>query len=663
MEKAIIRLNTKNVIGEVHDHLYGANLEHIGQAIYGGVWAEMLRDRKFAGNDRMYTTASEGLHNTHPSRGVVAPWEAKNPHYDNVLFVHDNTTFYTGRQSQRITIRHTDGEAHGIQQGGLYLQDGKQYDVRIVLKGEGQAVEIQLGSEVWRLPSVSNEWQTYVHTFDMGSLLEDGIFSIMVTSGTLWVGCASVMPVDNIKGFRPDLIEALKDWSPTHLRWPGGNFVSAYHWQDGIGDRDKRPAYLDPAWWHWESNDMGTDEFIDLCRLIGCEPVLTINMGDGTVDEAQAWVEYCNSDKSTLYGKLRADNGYANPHNINVWFVGNEQFGNWQVGHVNAETYAQRYLEFASAMRQIDNALTLIGVGVPSNLYGHWNERVLQIAGDYMDQLSVHYYSIRTEKWDTPPSPEHLFLPKIAASYEVEQMLDSTLEIMDSHTNTPIPMAFDEWNTYYGAKSPDYLEDYNLADALYTGALLNACINRADRIKYSAIYHLTNAMACYIISPLYDWQPIGLGRGGAWVPVGINQTTNPPTVIKSPPTLVLELMTKYRGRLAIDCKVDCETFSSPAAGNLPAYDAIPTVDSSATLNPDSGQTFISIVNRSVDNPVEVTIEGPITPQSYTAYFVSGDTPVAINTFENRSSVSIEMRQNVSLPITIPKHSYVMLVSE
>lgn len=657
MQTATITLNPEHIIGDVHDHLYGANLEHIGQAIYGGIWAEMLRDRKFAGNDHMYTGASEGLININPNIGVVAPWQAKNPHYDNVLYVHDNTTFYTGRQSQRITIRQQDERLHGIEQGSLYLQAGQTYDLRIVLKGEGQAVEIQLGDETWTVSQVSDKWTTYEQTFTIKETQSKGEFSISILEGTLWVGCASLMPSDNIKGFRADVIDALKEWSPTHLRWPGGNFVSAYHWHDGIGDMDKRPTYLDPAWWQWESNDMGTDEFIELCRLIDTEPVLTINMGDGTVEEARAWVEYCNGDASTQYGAMRAQNGYTQPHSVNVWFVGNEQFGNWQVGHVDAQTYAHMYLEFASAMRSVDDALTLIGVGVPANLYSHWNEQVLQIASEEMDQLSVHYYSIRTEKWDTPPSPEHLFLPKIAASYEVAQMLDDTLAIMDEHASKSLPIAFDEWNTYYGAKSPDYIEDYNLADALYTGALMNACIQRADRIKYSAIYHLINAMGCYITSPLYEWQPVSLGRGGGWVAVSTGENPDEPTVIKSPPTLVLELMTQYRGKQAIGCVVDCGTFASPSAGNLPAFDAVPNVDASATIDESSGKIFLSIVNRSVESAVDITLVGLDNFTVEAVYIVAGDNPIALNTFDTPHHVKVEQQDDLSLPA----HSYAMAI--
>lgn len=661
MQTATITLKPDHIIGEVHDHLYGANLEHIGQGIYGGVWAEMLRDRKFAGNDRMYTDASEGLHNVHPSIGVVVPWKAKNPNYENVIYVHDNTTFYTGRQSQRITIHHVDGQAHGIQQAGLYLQAGHSYNIRIVLKSEGQSATLQLGDETWTLDTIADDWQTYHHTVTANSDFPNGEFSVTITEGSLWIGCASVMPADNIKGFRADVIEALKDWSPIHLRWPGGNFVSAYHWQDGIGDSDTRPAYLDPTWWHWESNDMGTDEFIELCRLVGAEPVLTTNMGNGTVEEARAWVEYCNGYASTHYGAMRAENGYAEPHNVNVWFVGNEQFGNWQVGHVDAETYAYAYLKFAESMRTVDDNLTLIGVGVPNNLYGHWNEQVLKIAGHAMDEFSVHYYSIRTEKWDTPPSPEHLYLPKIAASYEVAQMLDDTLVIMDTYSPKKLPIAFDEWNTFYGAKSPDYIEDYDLADAVYTGALMNACIQRADRIKFSAIYNLINVMGCYLASPLYEWQAVNLGRGGAWIPVGVGENPAKPAVVKMPATLVLELMTQYRGQHAIGCQVHCDTFASPSAGNLPAFDVVPTVDASATINQETGQIFLSVVNRSVESAVEIDLANSDGLHMRSVHTVAGDSPTITNTFDNPDAVTITVDDNPSDTFTIPPHSYVMVV--
>ncbi len=659
-EKATLTIQPDEIIGAVHDHLYGANLEHIGQGIYGSLWAEMLRDRKFAGNDRMYTAPSEGLHNVHPSIGIVAPWEAQNPDYEALRYVHDNTVFYTGRQSQRISIRIPDGQQRGIKQGSLYLQAERDYELRLVLKGEGQALAVRLGEENWRIDAVEGDWTTLRHTFRAAGENPKGELSMTISEGSLWIGCASLMPTDNVQGFRADVIDAMRDWSPTQLRWPGGNFVSAYDWRLGVGDRDLRPAYLDPAWWQWESNDVGTDEFIDLCRLIDAEPVLTANMGTGTAEEAAAWVEYCNGDASTEYGALRAQHGYAQPHDARVWFVGNEQYGNWQVGHCDPETYARRYLEFASAMRAVDDRLTLLGVGVPSNLYAHWNELVLGLAADEMDQYSIHYYSLRTEKLEVTPDREQMYLPKIAAWREVEQMLDATLAVMDRYGGGSLPVAFDEWNTYVGAKAPDFIEDYTLADALYTGGLMNACLQRADRIKYSAIYHLTNVMGSYVASPLYEWENVFLGRRGGWVALSTGEDPLAPAVIKMPATLVLELMTHNRGADAVRCAVDCGSFNSPAAGNMPAFDAVPLVSAAATYDAARKLLFVSVVNCAVDDSMRIELAGLDVAGPVEMDLVACDSPLTTNDFAEPQRVAIERRQACADDIDLPPHSFAML---
>ncbi len=659
-ETATITIHPDDIIGAAHDHLYGANLEHIGQGIYGSLWAEMLRDRKFAGNDRMYTAPSEGLHNVHPSIGIVVPWEAQNPDYEAVRYVHDNTVFYTGQQSQRISIRIADGQQRGIKQGSLYLQAERDYELRLALKGEGQALAVRLGEEDWRIDAVDGGWTTWRHTFRVAGENPKGQLSLTISEGSLWIGCASLMPTDNVGGFRADVIDALRDWSPTQLRWPGGNFVSAYDWRLGVGDRDLRPTYLDPAWWQWESNDVGTDEFIDLCRLIGAEPVLTANMGTGTAEEAAAWVEYCNGDAATEYGALRAEHGYAQPHDVRVWFVGNEQYGNWQVGHCDPETYARRYLEFARAMRAVDDRLTLLGVGVPANLYAHWNEQVLGLAADEMDQYSVHYYSLRTEKLEVTPDRELMYMPKIAAWHEVEQMLDATLAVMDRYGGGSLPVAFDEWNTYVGAKAPDYIEDYTLADALYTGGLMNACLQRADRIKYSAIYHLTNVMGSYVAAPLYEWEMVFLGRRGGWVALSTGENPHAPAVIKMPATLVLELMTHNRGADAVRCAVDCGSFDSPAAGNMPAFDAVPLVSAAATYDAARKLLFVSVVNCAVNDSMRIELAGLDVAGPVEMDLVAGEHPLTTNDFAEPQRVAIERRQASADDINLPPHSFAML---
>jgi alpha-N-arabinofuranosidase len=649
--KARIQLDTENIIGEIHDHLYGANLEHVGRSIYQGIWAEMLQARKFAEHDAMYVGVNEGLVHQNPNFGIASstplrptpdthehlPWQAVNPDYHKVLFVHDNTTFYTGKQSQRITIREADGLPHGIQQSYLFLQTGHQYDLRLVIKGEGQAVEIRLEDQVWKIDSAPSDWTTMEHVFVPTETTSNGTISITSEAkGNLWIGCVSLMDSNNIKGFRADVIESMKDWSPTFLRWPGGNFASAYHWMGGIGDRDKRPSYLDPAWWLWETNDVGLHEFIDLCRIMDCEPVLTNNIGTGTVEETVSWLEYCNGDQNTKYGKLRAENGSPESFNVKTWFVGNEQFGNWQVGHCDAETYGRQYLEYSRAMRKVDPNLLLLAVGVPTDLYGHWNELVLKMAATEMEELSVHYYSIRTEKRETPPTREELFSAKLGSGHDVKRMLDETWDVVKKHSDPPVPIAFDEWNTYMGGKPPDFFEDYDMADAIYTGVLMNACIQRCDWIKMSAIFNLTNVMGNYRITTQTVW--------------------------KTPTTLVLELLTNNRGKVGINCSIESPVFSTPEMGNQAAYDDVPTVDAAATFDQESGKVYLSITNSSVDSPAIISLDGISTTQDAQKFTVSGDHKMALNLEEDPEAVTIQnslWQQGTELEVA--PHSFTLVV--
>jgi len=664
--RATITLSSAQVIGGVQNHLYGANLEHFGQSVYGGHWAEMLQDRKFSGQDQMYIGLQEGLRHEYVGFGVVRPWIPINPNNKHVRFVHDNTIFFSGRQSQRITVERDDGESHGIEQRNLYLEKTRTYQIRLVLRGTVDVVTVSLGDQTWSIKNGSDTWTTYETNLIPENTNSDGALSIaFVGIGTLWIGAASVMPADNIKGHRQDVIDAILDWSPTFLRWPGGNFVSAYHWQDGIGCRDKRSTRLDPAFSLLEPNDVGTDEFIDLCRLLKAEPILTVNMGTGTPEEAAAWVEYCNGDDGTKHGRLRAINGYEEPHNVKTWFVGNELFGNWQVGHVDPETYARLYLDFARAMKRADADLRLIAVGVPIDLYGRWNEFVLKQCREEMDQLSLHYYSIRTEWMESPPIGGDIYMAKLACSYEVEQMLDETLDIIDKATGSnTLPIAFDEWNTYVDAKEPGFIGTYDLADGIYVGGMMNAFIRRCDRIHLSCIYNLINAMAPYRVTPTYRWkaQLNGGPEGTYWLGTAENPDAAPMTW-KMPQALVLELMTQHRGRVGISCIVDGPTFSTQATGTLPAYALVPLIDAAATHNPENGRSYVSLVNRALGDSVEITIEGVDRTEDTTIYLVSGDTPGVTNTADVPEAVVIKKTVwSVESPrFTVPPHSFAMVL--
>ncbi|MBO69158.1 MAG: hypothetical protein CL398_12725 [Acidiferrobacteraceae bacterium] len=661
-----ITLDVEKALGTVQNHLYGANLEHYAQSIYGGNWSEMLQDRKFSGQDNMFIGLQEGLNHEYPGFGVVRPWLPINPNPAHVRFVHDNTTYYSGRQSQRVVIERDDELPHGIFQGDLFLQKGKKYDLTLVLRGPNKCVEVQLDGVVWVIQNIPADWKTFKTTVVAPRDNCASELSITISGvGSIWIGSASLMPSDNIKGHRPDVIQAISEWGPTFLRWPGGNFVSAYHWMDGIGPRDKRPTRLDPAFSLLESNDVGTDEFMELCQLLDTEPVLTVNMGNGTPSEAAAWVEYCNGSADTKYGSMRKENGHPNPHNVRTWFVGNELFGNWQVGHIDPETYAQKYVEFAEAMRAVDPDLYLIGVGVPISLYGRWNELVVKSCGTMLNALSVHYYSIRTEMMKSAPNKGDVCQAKTVCSIEVESMLSDTIQIIDEAADgREIPIAFDEWNTYVDAKGPDFIGTYDLSDAIYLGGLMNAVLRLSNRIHLSCIYNLINAMAPYRVAPTYQWelQTDGGPENTYWLGSTANSDVAPMTW-KMPQALVLELITQYRGTVAISCEVETSTFSSIATGTLPAYKEVPTIDAGATYNPTDKIIYLSIVNRSLENSMLISLKGINRISESAIYIVTGESPDATNTAENPHNVRTTKHKWPidSSTFSIPRHSFAMIV--
>ncbi|NSW75821.1 MAG: hypothetical protein HPY68_03435 [Candidatus Atribacteria bacterium] len=365
-----------------------------------------------------------------------------------VYHTHDNTHTYAGRQSQRIEIM-SPGTIAGIQQE--VTLDDHRYQVVCIVKGEdidkGLQLSLQNGNTVYAekiLEEIDAEWKTFQFEWAVDPSLEGKTVPFVIhfeDPGTVWIGYVSMMPVNKSwKGMRKDVLEAVKALRLATVRWPGGNFVSGYHWMDGIGPREKRPPRWDYAWSAWEPNDFGTDEFIEFCRFVGTEPYLCVNIGTGTPEEAAAWVEYCNGDPSTRYGSLRAENGYPEPHNVRFWGVGNETYGNWQIGHVDPETYGRKCLEFIRAMKAADPDIVLIAVGVneiglSSGLdFYPWNERVLKLVNNAIDYLSAHHYApgpefLRTAK--QRPSDEELYYPIVGFPEEMKTILQADIATLD----------------------------------------------------------------------------------------------------------------------------------------------------------------------------------------------------------------------------------------
>jgi alpha-L-arabinofuranosidase len=337
--------------------------EPISALVFGGymepattrVWAEMLTDRKFA---KLLTNTTEPV-SPFFRRFIGEPFKPLGP-ADAVEM--DSTHPFVGKHGPRIKLN--GAEPRGIQQARLHVKGGKNYVGRIYLSGDPSAkvvVRLVCGpgandSQVVRMPTLSAGFQKHTLEFRPAADSEDARLEIVGTgTGTFSVGTVSLMPSDNVEGFHAGMIRLYKEAGFKMAKWPGGNFVSAYDWYDGLGDRDKRPPRLQPMWSdRVESNDVGLHEFMAFCRLLDAEPYLTINSGFGDARSAAEEVEYANGSTSTRLGKLRADHGHPEPFNIRLWCIGNEMYGPWQYGHMSLDQYWAKHNDIVEAMKKVD---------------------------------------------------------------------------------------------------------------------------------------------------------------------------------------------------------------------------------------------------------------------------------------------------------------------
>ena len=303
-------------------------------------------------------------------------------------------------------------------------------------------------------------------------------------------------------GMRRDVIDALRELQMTIVRYPGGNFASGYHWQDGVGPKDARPTVRELAWQSIEPNTFGTDEFVKLCRKVGWQPMLAVNLGTGTPEEARDWVEYCNSPTGTRFADQRAANGSAASHDVPIWCLGNEMDGPWQLGHVPAGQYAIRAQQAAKMMKDCDRSIAMVACGSSGPgmaTFLQWDRTVLEHLGGLADYVSLHRY-VGNRNGDS------------ADFLAVSAGIDRQIEAVDACTRLVAEqrgaskragLCFDEWNVWYrarggdggGAFAPPLLEErYNLEDALVVAMFLTSFIRHADCVKIANLAQLVNVI-------------------------------------------------------------------------------------------------------------------------------------------------------------------------
>jgi len=322
----------------------------------------------------------------------------------------------------------------------------------------------------------------------------------------IWVGEDSCIP--NTRGIRNDVVAALKNINIPVLRWPGGCFADEYHWKDGIGPKDKRKRMINT---HWggviENNHFGTNEFLDLCEQLGCEPYICGNVGSGTVQEMQEWVEYVTFDGESPMANLRAENGREKPWTLKFFGVGNENWGCG--GNMRPEYYADLYRRYQTYVRNYGkNKIYKIACGANVADY-RWTDVMMREAAGHMDGLSIHYYTVPGDSWHNKGSAieftEEEWTKTISKAHFMEELIVKHSTIMDRYDpKKRVGMIVDEWGTWYNVESgtnPGFLYQQNtLRDALVAGITLNIFNNHCDRVRMANIAQTINVLQAVILT-------------------------------------------------------------------------------------------------------------------------------------------------------------------
>jgi len=464
-----VTVDTQQSFDPVSKNVFGSFIEHIGTLIYRSVWAELLDDRKFYFPITSTDPPAPRRQSGNPMRQRLHKWRPVGP--DNVV-VMDSDQAFVGEHSPKISL---DGAtAHGIVQRGFSVVGGKQYTGRIFLRGTpGTKVNISLSwgsgaNDKETTPvTLTRDYKRFPLRFSPKADSADAALEISATGlGDFHIGAVSLMPADNVQGFRPDTIALLKQLHSGMWRLPGGNFLSDWDWHDAIGDVDKRRPMFDYAWNAMQVNDVGMDEFLTLCKLIEVEPYVTVNAGLGDAHSAAEEVEYLNGAASTYWGAKRAKNGHPEPYHIRYWNIGNEPWGTFQIGYTDLKYFEIKNNDFAREMRKADPTITLIGsakmmepmwlkgadrakyVDNIEPMFGSdtdWTGGLLEKCWGTFDGIAQHWYEGPGRHFDLAKAKT---LPVDAPDSAADVTYDATTLEAARHAGDVIRRHAEEWQGY-----------------------------------------------------------------------------------------------------------------------------------------------------------------------------------------------------------------------
>ncbi len=616
---AAISINANAVENEIPPGLFGQFIEDMFEGVEGPLWDELIRNR--------------GFEEPANAIGLSRFWERApddRNHDPAVTFAWDDHTFYPptgpsviegGGHSMRVDIAPDQWDirqTRGISQGRLRVMQGLAYKGYVWVKGNefdgyvSAALEQdQPGGRTYAsldIPVKKASWTKYAFTLSPNASDPLARFSLLFHgTGRIWIDQVSLMPGDTVDGARAEVYERVKELKPSFIRWPGGNVAQTYHWKWGVGSRDQRPYWFNRAWWNTlQASDFGTDEFIRLCRQLGTEPSITVNVdGNGaTPEEAAAWVEYVNGPADSANGQQRAANGHPEPYHVKFWEIGNEVFGSWEIGHTTADAYAKNFNRYVAAMKAVDPTIEVIACGSEEQ---EWNRVLLKQAGSNIDYLAIHHY-YGYEKGQTDPA-EVVAHPRVYGP-----VYDQLREMIhDLVPGKKIHLSINEWNTALPVPA-----QHTMISGLYAARMMNNFERAGDVIAMTSVSDLVN------------------GWSG-----GVIQSARDGAVYVTPTYLVNKLYSEHLGTQRLAAQIESPTDSAATGGQ-----SVPYLDAVVSRSADGRSIFILAANTNLKSTMEVSVSlsGVHVAKEGRMEVVSGESPDSLNDFSSPESVALHEKK-------------------
>lgn len=663
-DRAEIVLDPTRSGDPVDERLFGKFCEHLGRNIANGMHAQVLINPIFGPWE--FVDGAD-----HPDGGVwpdsdldsvrvaieeyCTEWELPNP--EALFRAYQAGTGFgwvptgdcvrtspetspEGNRAQRISPREKRGGL--VQKTYFPLHRTSSYELTARVRAtEGTTVKIgvyepgAIPTETEPLDSVyldiDRAWQTFDRELDLSAASdEDEPYVVGITTGDtadVVVDFVTIYPDDHVNKADPEVVSYLRDVDLPLLRWPGGNFVSGYHWRDGVGPVEERQSRINPAWGHGESNLFGTAEFVSFCETIGCEPVICVNAGDGTPSEAARWVEYCNGSTDTEMGALRNAHGYPEPFDIQHWEIGNELFGQWQVRWTTPSGNADRYLEFRDAMLERDSDIELLACGNRNKPNDRWNETLLETAGDTVTTITDHI--LEGGSVDRGTDPDELFHAFMGYGDQLgEEYRALQQRMLDAGIHSP-RLAITELQLFADFVHNRELDHYaeglasdtmptrtTISEPLYLATIVHECIRIGSFV--SMITHSAT-----------------VNHGG-----GVQKKRE--RTWPDPAQYGHQLLSSLANGTPIGVDVKCPAVqTSTSFGGIEAIDSLPVLDVMAVSRDDD--TVITIVNRRSDSQ-SISVDIDVSPvhhaDSAELTVLSGDSMHSENTRQSPEEVSL-----------------------